>query len=218
MPAVVCGGRGDVEEVLLVGRSLARSGHPVQIMRLRPLQLLDDASFDRTGIRRTRRIRPVAPRAVTVSSQFGVTAADAREEPLGRAGPWSLERAEIDRAYGPANVLHVSLEEFARARPSRVLAEERWRESGRTGRERRRVRRSRSADRERAEFVALYRKFRAFGVPNLLTLFPTFRRSAAFAREFPESVQMGPLWPDTRSRPRARRRSRGFRVLWYASP
>jgi hypothetical protein len=218
LPAVVGGGRGDVEEVLLVGRSLARSGYRVEIARDRPLPLLDDPSFDRTAIHRTRGVAPAAPRAVTIASQFGITAADGRDEPLGRAGPWALERAEIDRVYGPDRVLHVSLEEFARARPARELAEERWRESGRSARELRRRRRSPEARRERSEFVALYRKFRALDRPDLLALFPTFRRSAAFAREFPEAVQTGPLWPERAADPRSLRDQRMAHVLWYASP
>jgi hypothetical protein len=218
MPAIIGGGRGDVEDVLVVGRTLARTGHDVRVPRSGPRRVLDDRSFDWTGIRRVRAIVPTRPRAVTISSQFGVTAADARDEPLGRAGPWTQVRTEIDRAYGPGQVLHVSLEEFARARPAVELAEERWRESGRTARDRRRRRGSRGFRREVADFVRLYRKFRALDRPDVLPLFPTFRRSARFASEFPESVQVGPIWPEPAVRPPIRDRAGTRRVLWYASP
>ncbi len=218
LPSAVGGGRGDIEEVLLVGRDLARAGHRVRIVRRRPLALLDDPSFDWTGLRRDTLLVRRHDRAVTVSSQFGVTAADGRDEPLGRAGPWAVERAEIDRRYGVDRALHLSLEEFARARPPGALAEERWREAGRAAAWRRARRSSREFAREVAGFVGLYRKFRALDVPNLLTLFPTFRRSTAFEREFPESVQTGPLWPEPLGTLR-RRATRGpIRVLWYASP
>ena len=216
MPAVVGGGRGDVEEVLGVGRALARTGYAPVVPRVGPRAVLPDRSFDWSGIRPTRRVVRRAPRAVTISSQFGVTAAQGRDEPLGRAGPWADARAAVDRAYGPGQVLHLSLEEFARARPVAALAEERWRESGRTERDRRARRRSREFRREVEAFAALYRKFRAFDRPDVLAVFPTFRRSARFASQFPESVQVGPLWPEPRRRPR--RTPGPVRVLWYASP
>jgi len=127
MPAVVGGGRGDVEEVLGVGRALARTGYAPVVPRVGPRAVLPDRSFDWSGIRPTRRVVRRAPRAVTISSQFGVTAAQGRDEPLGRAGPWADARAAVDRAYGPGQVLHLSLEEFARARPVAGLAEERGR-------------------------------------------------------------------------------------------
>ena len=218
MPSVIGGGRGDAEEVLSVGRALARDGFPVHIVRSRPLSVLDDRSFDWSGLRRARGLRPRADRAVTISSQFGITAADGRDEPLGRAGPWAVERVGIERAYGPARVLHISLEEFARARPVAALAEERWRESGRTERHRRARRTTRAFRREVAEFARLYRKFRAFDRPDLLVAFPTFRRSARFAAEFPEAVQTGPIWPEGPPPQRAVSRAGPFRVLWYASP
>jgi len=218
MPAVVGGGRGDVEEVLLVGRSLARARHRVQIVRRSTLPFRLDRSYDMEGIGQTHRLEPRHEQAVTISSQFGITAADGRDEPLGRPGPWAAQRAEIDRAYGPGRVLHISLEEFARGRPVGALAEERWREAGRTDLARRARRASRSFRREVGEFVGLYRKFRALEVPNLLPLFPTFRRSSGFAREFPEAVQTGPLWPERRRMKGRRPAARPLQVLWYASP
>ena len=218
MPAIVGGGRGDVEEVLLVGRALARRGHRVLIARSRPLPLLQDRSLDWTGIVRVPRPTPRAAKAVTISSQFGVTASDARPGPLGAAGPWAVERAAIDRAYGPDRVLHVSLEEFQRGRPARYLAEERYREGGRTARSRQSMRSSRAFRQEVAEFVRLYRKFRAFDVSDLLTIFPSFLPSRTFGREFPESVQSGPLWPEPLGHRRQRSPRGPVRVLWYASP
>ena len=218
LPAVVGGGRGDVEEVLAVGRALARRRHRVLIYRSRPLAVLEDPSFDRTGIRQVRRLAPRAGRAVTISSQFGVTAADGRDEPLGRPGPWALERAEIDRAYGPGCVLHVSLEEFARGRPSAELAEERWRESGTTARARRSGRNGAKARAEAAEFRRLFRKFRDLDRPDLLAIFPTLRPSRRFAEEFPETVQAGPVWPEPLRRRAAPARRGPLHVLWYASP
>jgi hypothetical protein len=218
MPSVIGGGRGDVEEVLAIGRLLHRAGFPVQVFRSRPMPLLDDRSYDWSGTKRTRRPARRAPRAVTISSQFGITAADGRDEPLGRAGPWAVERAEIEHAYGPGSVLHLSLEEFARARPAAVLAEERWRESGTPERVRRARRRSGAFRREVAQFVRLYRRFRALDQPNLLAVFPTFRRSTRFAAEFPETVQTGPIWPEPVARRPTGARTGSLRVLWYASP
>ncbi len=220
LPAVVGSGRGDVEDVLLVGHRLARAGRRVSVVRTRarPLALLRDETFDWTGIERTVRLLPRSDRAITISSQFGVTAADARDEPYGRAGPWAIERAEIDRAYGPGHVLHVSLEEFARGRPMRELAEERWREAGRTERARRAKPDRGSSTEEVAEFTRLYRKFRALDRTDLLVLFPTFHRSTRFDRDLPEIVQVGPIWPERLETRRTSRRSGGLSVLWYASP
>lgn len=65
-------------------------------------------------------------------------------------------------------------------------------------------------------FHEAYRTWRAFDRPNVLHLFPGFRPSAAFAREFPEAVQTGPLWPESSRRARPGPLDR--RWLWYASP
>jgi len=76
-----------------------------------------------------------------------------------------------------------------------------------------------AARRDIASFRALYRKFRSFDRPNLVPLFPGFRPSPGFAREFPESVQSGPLWPWPKA-PRYRGRRSGVErhVVWYAGP
>lgn len=68
-----------------------------------------------------------------------------------------------------------------------------------------------------------YRTFRAFDRPNVVHWFSTFARSPSFAREFPEAVQGGPLWPGRFVRglsgPRPEARVHGVRrILWYASP
>jgi hypothetical protein len=111
----------------------------------------------------------------------------------------------------------VSLEEFARTLTSREESIERYREgavparaiggrvASRTGRE------------ERARFREAYRRFRGFDRPNLLALFATFRPSLPFAREYPEAVQCGPLWPGRRKATGGRRRSH-HQWVWYASP
>jgi hypothetical protein len=118
-------------------------------------------------------------------------------------------------------VLHVSLEEFARAYTSRQQTIERWREGGIAAREiRRRLARPEAAEEIRA-FRDAYRRFRAFDRPDVLHLVAGFRFSRAYAREFPEAVQTGPLWPERfgrfrRTRPRPARGARTW--VWYASP
>jgi hypothetical protein len=72
---------------------------------------------------------------------------------------------------------------------------------------------------ETATFRAAFRRFRAFDRPNVLHLFTTFRRDTAFAREFPDAVQTGPLWPERYTRKRRRREGGGTAEwVWYASP
>ena len=68
-------------------------------------------------------------------------------------------------------------------------------------------------------FRAAFRRFRAFDRGNVLHLFATFRPDRGFAREFPEAVQTGPLWPG-RVRPVCRPRSGKAPAewVWYASP
>jgi hypothetical protein len=217
MPSVLGGGRGDVEEVLAAGERLARAGARVRVLVRRSTnkRWLGDASFGWERFPRLRRLPRIDGRALTLSSHFGVTAPEPREEPFGGPGPWTEERRAIDAAYGPERTLHVSLEEFARTLTSRRQADERHREGGRGARERRR--RRAAIAREAEEAHALYRKFRALDRPNLLPLFPTFAPSRAFAREFPESVQCGPLWSALPRRPPSRRVRRGT-VVWYASP
>jgi hypothetical protein len=216
-PAVVGGGWGDIEEVLLAGRALARDGHPVLLYRRpgHPMPRSVDGPFAWPPVRRLRRLRPRAPRALTISAWWGVAAAPGRDEPYGRPGPWAEECAEIERAYGAENVLHVSFEEFARTYTSRAQTAERWREGGVPLRE---IRRRLAASGTAAEvetFRAAYAKFRGFAAPNVLHLYPGFGARPAFRREFPAAVVCGPFWPEpVRPRPRPRRDV----WVWYASP
>ncbi len=217
LPSVIGGGLGDVAEVHSAGRWLAGAGFRVWVFR-------------RPGHTWSRGMpgpfrwppevpRPVGsgPRALTVSSQFGVTCAPARSEPLGRAGEWAREVAELEDLYGTENVLHLSLEEFARTLTSAQQVDEREREGGVPSRHRARGRGSRRHVAGAREAHELYRKFRAFGRPNLLTLFPTFVPVAAFTREFPEAIQIGPIWPyGAGPSPRKSRRDRT--LLWVREP
>ncbi len=214
LPSVVGGGLGDLAEVHSAGRWLSSAGFPVRIFRRpgHPETAQGLGPFDWPPI--TPRPLRRSTRALTVAAQFGVTCAPGRNEPLGRPGEWAGEVAALEDAYGRAQVLHLSLEEFARTLTSRQQVEEREREGGVPSRLRR-VRRPRSAQIRQAH--ELYRKFRAFDRSNLLPLFPTFAPVRAFAREFPEAVQIGPIRPF--GVPPRRRGSRpGRRVVWYASP
>ena len=215
LPAVVGGGLGDLEELRLAGRRLRLDGHRV-VRLLRgpgPGTAEGEAGFDWTGIPRVRGPTRRSRRALTISSQFGVTAAEGRDEPYGSPGERSPERALVERAYGTGRTLHVSLEEFARALTSAESLREGRREAGGG--------RSTSAvpEAERAAFQRLYRKHRAFDRRDLLPLFPGFRYRPAFAKEFPESVQCGPLWPEAPPRRPGPGPAGGpLTVLWYASP
>jgi hypothetical protein len=216
-PAVVGGGLGDIEEVLLAGRRLApRVGRPVLFRRPgRPLPRSVDGPFEWPPLRRRSAPAGTAPRAVTLSAWWGVSAAPAREGPLGRGGPWSEECAAVEAAYGRGNVLHVSFEEFARTLTSRAQTVERWREGGvplRTIRARLRRRGTRA---EIAEFHDAFRRFRAFDRPDVLHLYPSFLPARAFRREFPEAVPCGPFWPAPVRPPPP---PRAGRWVWYASP
>ncbi|MCI4368033.1 MAG: hypothetical protein L3K09_00500 [Thermoplasmata archaeon] len=222
-PAVVGGGLGDIEEVLAAGRSLERAGFPVTLYRSpgRTLPPSVDGPWDwPVGIRRTRRIRPRNRRALTVSAWWGVCAAPGRDEPLGRAGAWSLEARAVEATYGPDAVIHVSFEEFARTLMSREQTIERYREGGVPIREIARRMRRPASRREVVRFHEAYRRFRGFDRPDVLHLFASFAPSPGFRREFPEAVQTGPLWPGRKRTVRAH----GTKVVrprdwvWYASP
>ncbi len=159
-----------------------------------------------------------APSALTITPAWGITAAPARPGPYGRPGPWAGEAEELERAYGPDRVLHVSLEEFARTLATRAENVERFREGGVRSRGiPRRLARARRAG-ELDRFAAAFRSFRAFDRPNVLHVFATFRPDPAFAREFPEAVQTGPLWGNAPPVRRRRRPARGRPWVWYASP
>ncbi len=217
LPAVVGGGLGDIEEVLLAGRRLARVGFRPRLYRPadRPEVRSLDGPWGFPRLERSHELRPRYPRAVTLSAWWGVSAGPGRDEPFGRPGSWSEETSAIERAYCADRVLHVSFEEFARTLTSRAQTIERWREGGRPLREiRARVGRPATLEEERA-FREAFERFRAADRPNVLHLYPTFVRSRSFAREFPWAVQTGPFWPEP-VRP-APRRARGI-WIWYASP
>ncbi|HEV2428996.1 MAG TPA: hypothetical protein VGV64_04010 [Thermoplasmata archaeon] len=224
MPAVIGGGLGDIEEVLAAGRALGAVDRRIRLFRVpgRPIPRAVDGPWDWPTHRRVDRLDPRAARALTISPMWGVSAAPARPEPLGRAGPWAAESEAIERAYGPESVVHVSLEEFARTLTSRQEESERRREGGLSMGPSGGAATRAATSEARATFHRLYRKFRAFDRANVLHLFQTFVPSTAFASEYPEAVQAGPLWPH-RFRPGSRRgpRSPGVRHqrwVWYASP
>ncbi|MGA8543339.1 MAG: hypothetical protein WB947_07390 [Thermoplasmata archaeon] len=220
-PAVVGGGLGDIEEVLAAGRELSRAGF--RTVRYRrpghPMPRSVDGPWEWPPIERRTRLAPRAPAALTISPAWGVSAAPTRNEAYGRGGAWEFECRDVERRYGRSSTLHVSLEEFARTLGSVEENRERLREGGVTSRALPaalvRSRRAGELERLRRAFV----RYRAFDRANVVHLFATFRRSPRFAREFPEAVQVGPLWPRRFSRvseslPRAHRRE----WVWYASP
>jgi len=162
-------------------------------------------------------IVPRVPRALTVTPNWGVSAAPDRSGPMGRGGVWAVEANDVETVYGSDRTLHVSLEEFARTLPSAEENAERWREGGRTAREVAKLRRGARFRRDVARFHREFRRFRGFDRPNVLHLFQTFRPRAAFTREFPEAVQVGPIWPDLAAT-RGRRTRAPSEWVWYASP
>jgi hypothetical protein len=216
-PAVVGGGLGDIEEVLLIGRRLARLGWRPSFYRRsgRPLPPSVDGPWGWPAVERTRRLLRRSPRALTVTPWWGVCAnpdlGDSAPE-----GPWSPETRDIEHAYGRDNVVHLSIEEFARTLTSRQQASERLREGGVASRQIPRRLASPAGRHDAQTIHDAYRSWRAFDRPNVLHLFAAFRRSPAFAREFPEAVQTGPLWPE--NPPPARARRARNRWVWYASP
>lgn len=219
LPAVVGGGLGDVEEVLAAGRRLARAGYSIALYRRsgRPLPPGVDGPWDWPAHTRLDRLAPAAPAAMTITPAWGVSAAPAGPPPLGRPGRWAEEVSDIERAYGAERTVHVSLEEFARTLSLRRETVERFREGGVRARAiPARVARARD-DGEVAAFDRAFRRFRAFDRPNVLHLFATFRPDRRFAREFPEAVQVGPLWSDRRSG-RLSRPAMAREWVWYASP
>lgn len=216
-PAVVGGGLGDIEEVLAVGRRLRRRGFALRLYRRgdRPLPPSVNGPWGWPSLRRLVRLVPRFSRALTVTPWWGVCARPESER-TGRPGAWSVETADIERTYGADRVVHLSLEEFARTLTSRKQTRERWREGGIAVRTvARRSLQARTAPEIRS-FHEAYRQWRAFDRSNVLHLFTGFRPSGAFAREFPEAIQSGPVWPEPVLRPS--RRSNSRRWVWYASP
>ncbi|HKS59728.1 MAG TPA: hypothetical protein VJS68_03000, partial [Thermoplasmata archaeon] len=187
-PAVIGRGRGDVEEVLALGRALDRSGFfPILFRsRGRPLPTGVDSTFEwPRHLRRTDRPITPPPRAAVIASWWGVTSAPRSAGPLGNPGPWAEEWAELERAYGPEHLLGISVEEFARTLSCRQQVSERWREGGWPAA---RIARQLVTPAGRAEvksFHRLYGRFRAFGSPNVLHLFPTLGPSRRFWQEHP---------------------------------
>ncbi len=219
LPAVVGGGHGDVEEVLAAGRRLAAAGAPLVLYRWgdRPLPPGVEGPWDWPRHVRLSTLAPRSPYALTITSSWGTTAAPERPGRWGRAGPWSREAEEIERGYGADRTLHVSFEEFGRTLTSSEATRERLREGGVPARELPRALARARRRGEVAAFARAYATFRAFDRPNLLHLYTTFLRNPGFAREFPASVQTGPLWP-RRYRARTRPSRPGAPWLWYASP
>jgi hypothetical protein len=218
MPAVVGGGLGDIAEVLDAGRGLARAGFRTILFRLpgRPLPPSVDGPWDLGGVERVSAIGPRATNAITVTPNWGVSAAPDRPGPLGRGGVWAKEAEEVERRYGPERTLHVSLEEFARTLTSTEENVERWREGGATARAIAARRKTRAFREDVDLFHREYRRFRGFDRSNVLHLFQTFHPTPRFAREFPEAVQVGPVWPPPPDGPRPAVRPGEW--VWYASP
>ncbi|MCI4335833.1 MAG: hypothetical protein L3K17_01355 [Thermoplasmata archaeon] len=219
-PAVVGGGLGDIEEVLAAGRHLARAGARLFLYRpvSRALPPGVHGPWAWPPHRPRRSLRNRQRRALTVSPCWGVSAAPSRDEPFGRGGAWSEEAGAIESAYGADNTVHISLEEFARTYPARRENAERYREGGVPRATADSRLRGASGRRDTEVWRTAFRRFRAFDRPNVLHLFATFAPSPRFRREFPEAVQVGPLWsgsPGGRPRPRSSRRAS---VVWYASP
>ncbi len=220
-PAVVGGGLGDIEEVLAAGRRLAGAGVRLVLYREagRPLPSNVDGPWEWPPIERRGRIRRRARAAITVAPSWGVSAGPSRPTRFGRGGPWEVEARNIERAYGSDRTLHVSLEEFARTLPSTAETRERLREGGVPARAIAPRYRAAEAAHEVDAFRSAFREFRGFDRPNVLHVFATFRPDRAFAREFPEAVQTGPLGSGHRVSAAAPSRLRGSREwVWYASP
>ncbi len=219
-PAVIGGGLGDIEEVLAGARELARAGFPIRLYRRagRPLPRWVDGPWDWPPIERCRSIRPRAAAAMTLSPDWGVSAAPGRAARFCRAGPWAEESADVERAYGTASTIHVSLGEFARTLTASGETRERLREGGVPSRELKiRLARARAVG-EVDAFRDAFVRFRAFARPNVLHVFASFRPQPAFVREFPNAVETGPLWPSRHVPARKRRDSRSREWVWYASP
>lgn len=224
LPAVVGAGAGDLEEVRAAAWVLRSAGLPVRWFgppgTPRPVPPAGLRDWPVRSIEPGLRSR--GNRALTVSAQFGPTSEGPRPFRLGGAGPWWPAVRAIERRFGPGQVLHVSLEEFARNLSADRQERERWREGGRAGGEVRARRRRGDWPTAVRRMRRLFRRHHALDRPNLIALFPTFRASRAFRRDFPTAVECGPIPSPSPARRRGRRPGRDRpsprRWLWYASP
>jgi hypothetical protein len=210
LPAVVGGGWGDIEEVLAVGRELARRGHRLICLRRpdHPWPRGVDGPWSWPPCERTDHLLPSSLAAITVAPAWSLSA-----DPLGR-GVWAEEVAAIEEAHGAERTVHVSLEEFARTLTSRAAERERLREGGVP----RRAIRAEALERGARFFHRIYARARGFDRPRVLHLFPGFAPSRAFAREFPSAIETGPIPVDPPSKVPRRSAPSGRSWWWYASP
>jgi hypothetical protein len=203
--------------VLAAGRELARAGFRIRLYRRpgRPLPRSVDGPWDWPIHQRTGRLEPCSPAALTITPAWGISAAPSRPGALGRGGAWEAEADDIERSYGAASTVHVSLEEFARTLTPAEEDRERLREGGVRARDLGRRLSSSRRSGERATLAAEFARFRAFDRPNVLHLFAGMAPHPAFRRRFPEAVETGPLWPRSFRPGRGPRRNEW---VWYASP
>ncbi|MCI4366562.1 MAG: hypothetical protein L3K08_02290 [Thermoplasmata archaeon] len=224
LPAVVGGGRGDIEDLRAVGEALRPAGFPILLPTgtHHALPLPPGEFAEWTFVRLDRHLRRRALRALTVVPQFGICAAPARAGPFGRAGPWADVVDALETSYGKDRVVHVSLEEFARNLSAARQESERLREGGVPTRRIRALRRTPAWARDVGRMRRLWRRYHELDRPNLLSLVPTFVPSRGCRRDFPELLECGPVPPPPErsapSPPRPPRRDREARWVWYASP
>jgi hypothetical protein len=222
LPHPVGRGVGDIEEVLLAGRRLHRAGFPIHMLTFprTPVPAWWDGPWDWPPLRRTARPRPTSTRALTLCTNWGVTAAPEQPGPLGHAGPWAPAVEAIERAYGTDHVVHISFEEFGRTFSSRRQECERFREGGMPVRAIQRHLCSPAGRREIRAAHDAYARYRGFAHPNVLHLYPSFQPAPGFRREFPSALVCGPFRPDyavgTAGPSRTARRPPVW--FWYASP
>ncbi|MCI4322459.1 MAG: hypothetical protein L3K03_00295 [Thermoplasmata archaeon] len=200
-----------------------RAGFPIVVLPFpgRRTPSWWDAPWDWPPACRPSRPRPTASRALTLCTNWGVTATPAHPGPLGHAGPWAPAVDSIESAYGTENVVHVSFEEFGRTFSSRRQEFERYREGGWPVRRIQQKLRSASGQRGIRNAHEAYARYRGFARPNVLHLYPSFQPAPGFRREFPEALECGPFRPDISREHAYRPRGRAGRTpvwFWHASP